>query len=283
MGHVYCLYDPITLVPKYIGLTTHSIELRLKCHLKDSSYKKPNKRINWIKSLKNKGLSPISESLGEYDNSELSFWEQHYIWLYRSWGFNLKNATFGGEGGVKIAPYKATEETKKKISISAKKHAKEVVRKNTELGVYERAKIRMLGEENPAKKQIKPILQYTKEGVFIKEWNSIQEASIFFKVDGSNINRVCNKKHQLCLDFVWRFRGDVEIPNKINPELIFKPNHPNQLKVIQYNLDGSFIKEWESARKASNELGILSQNITSVCRGVDKTYKKFKWKYKKDV
>ncbi len=48
--------------------------------------------------------------------------------------------------------------------------------------------------------------------------------------------------------------------------------------VIQYNLDGIFIKEWESVKKANDILGIF--HIDAVARNVRKTAGKFNWKYK---
>ena len=52
--------------------------------------------------------------------------------------------------------------------------------------------------------------------------------------------------------------------------------------VIQFNKDGSFVKEWDSARTAGNTLGIQPQSITAVCRGRYHSYKNYIWKYKYD-
>ena len=70
-----------------------------------------------------------------YNNfNEVDFWEMHYISLYKSWGFDLKNGTIGGEGGTGL---KHTEETKMKMSLMRKgkqlslgrKHSDETKRK----------------------------------------------------------------------------------------------------------------------------------------------------------
>lgn len=50
--------------------------------------------------------------------------------------------------------------------------------------------------------------------------------------------------------------------------------------VLQYDLDGNFIKEWPSSKKAAEELKISSGNIRSVCNGQRKTCANFIWKYK---
>lgn len=58
--------------------------------------------------------------------------------------------------------------------------------------------------------------------------------------------------------------------------------NPNSKKVLQYNLDGSFIKEWSSASEAESTLGYSSGNISNVCRGVGKSAMGYMWKYKEE-
>ncbi len=50
--------------------------------------------------------------------------------------------------------------------------------------------------------------------------------------------------------------------------------------VLQYDLDGNFIKEWLGASQIRDVLGYNQSNITGVCNGLRKTHKKFIWKYK---
>ena len=49
--------------------------------------------------------------------------------------------------------------------------------------------------------------------------------------------------------------------------------------VSQYNLNGKFIKSYYSMEEAGRKTGIFYQNISCVCRGVNKTAGGFKWKY----
>jgi hypothetical protein len=51
--------------------------------------------------------------------------------------------------------------------------------------------------------------------------------------------------------------------------------------VLQYDLDGNFIKEWLGASQIRDELGYNQSNITGVCNGLRKTHKNYIWKYKK--
>jgi hypothetical protein len=53
-------------------------------------------------------------------------------------------------------------------------------------------------------------------------------------------------------------------------------------KVNQYDLNGNFIKQYESLKQAEKETGILSQNIGEVCRGQQKYAKGYLWRYAND-
>ena len=55
--------------------------------------------------------------------------------------------------------------------------------------------------------------------------------------------------------------------------------------VLQYTLNGELIREWVSAHEAAKVLNIDRGNITKCCRGNTrlKTYKGFRWEYKKEV
>ena len=50
-------------------------------------------------------------------------------------------------------------------------------------------------------------------------------------------------------------------------------------KVLQLNLDGKVIKEWESIRDAERELGLSHGGINACCRGVQRTAHNYIWRY----
>ena len=50
--------------------------------------------------------------------------------------------------------------------------------------------------------------------------------------------------------------------------------------VLQYTLDGAFVREWASAKQSEREDGFDSTNICKCCQGKIKTHKDFIWKYK---
>lgn len=54
-------------------------------------------------------------------------------------------------------------------------------------------------------------------------------------------------------------------------------------KILQYTLDGEFVREWESQIEAATELNIRQGNISSCCKEKRKTAGGYIWKYKEEV
>jgi hypothetical protein len=61
-------------------------------------------------------------------------------------------------------------------------------------------------------------------------------------------------------------------------------NHKACKPVLQYDLNGNFIREWSRSIDAQNELGIWKESIRAVARGVNgnKTAGGYIWRYKND-
>lgn len=51
-------------------------------------------------------------------------------------------------------------------------------------------------------------------------------------------------------------------------------------KILQYDLNNVFLKEWDSAMEIQRNLKINNSNIIACCRSKRKTAGGFKWKYK---
>jgi hypothetical protein len=54
---------------------------------------------------------------------------------------------------------------------------------------------------------------------------------------------------------------------------------PYRKKVIQYDLEGNFIRIWNSMKEACKILKINSSDLTNSCQGKQKSAKKFQWRY----
>jgi group I intron endonuclease len=93
MTTIYTLTDPIDNQVKYIGQTKNPCR-RLYEHLRE---KTPTKKNNWIKSLQKKGYNPIFEVLDEVVEDDANLYEIYWISQFKTWGFELKNDTIGGD------------------------------------------------------------------------------------------------------------------------------------------------------------------------------------------
>ena len=57
-------------------------------------------------------------------------------------------------------------------------------------------------------------------------------------------------------------------------------NGKDSKPVLQYTLDGEFVKEWKSTRDVQRNLGYFQTYISACCLGKHKSAYKFVWKYK---
>lgn len=101
--NIYTLQDPINKHIRYVGATTYELSKRFKGHTTTGNLEKIKlynyPKYIWTKSLLERGLKPIIEILDEVELDEIQFWESHYIFLYKSFGFDLFNKSLkGGEG-----------------------------------------------------------------------------------------------------------------------------------------------------------------------------------------
>lgn len=52
------------------------------------------------------------------------------------------------------------------------------------------------------------------------------------------------------------------------------------IPILQYDLKGNFIREWNSALQIERELGYIRKSVLRACRGAYDTAHGFKWKFK---
>jgi len=117
--------------------------------------------------------------------------------------------------------------------------------------------------------------QYTKDGIFIKRWDSIKDAENELGIDGSSIIDVCKQRTKIrhtAGGFVWSYYNEPFINTSLD-------NVPNGVKIDQYSKDGVFIKTYKSLREAGISTNMPWQNIQCCCNGRTKYAKGYIWKY----
>ena len=113
----------------------------------------------------------------------------------------------------------------------------------------------------------KPCINHKVEGKEGKTMNMV-----FFNEDGS-IN-----KEKTTIEWVtYEENNNYGTHN----ERIFEKttNGKCSKKVLQFTLDGIFIREWPSTRECGRN-GFCQVSVAACCRGKEKSHKGFRWKYK---
>lgn len=132
-----------------------------------------------------------------------------------------------------------------------------------------------------------PVLQYTLDGRFIKEYSSIQCAERESGVGKKSIHLWCNRTEPLVIrgknktKYVWRFKeGEtkerIEVCGYELKEYAPKMEH----RVIQYSKDGKFLREWKNSYQASLQTGDSQNLISKQCRGIStRKSPNYLWRY----
>ena len=95
---------------------------------------------------------------------------------------------------------KHTEKTREKISLSKK--GKQCGKDNPNYGNH-----KLAGNNNP---RCRTVLQYDKQGNFIREWEYIKLASRTLKIHDTGIIQCCKGKRQTAGGFVWKYKEQKE-------------------------------------------------------------------------
>ena len=134
----------------------------------------------------------------------------------------------------------------------------------------------MCARNSTAESKEKEIFQYSSYGAYIKMFNSIKEAK---EQLGFNSISPSSTEKKTSGGFIWLLERDddkaLEIAATINQSrTVFK-----NLPVLQYSIDGSFIKRYSSSGEAERENGIARSKVGTCCRGKSKTAGGYIWCY----
>lgn len=190
----------------YIG-STHNFEERKYGHLaKLKQGKHPSRYLQ--RSFLKYGENIFEfEILEETKIDSLLIREQFYLDTLMPWNPELGYNTLRTAGTT--LGYKHSEESKRKISrkgeahpMFGKKHTEESLRKiriKSTLGrKYDK-------DSDFVKNRSKRVLQFSKDGIFIKEWSSGKEAARALEIGNVHISNCCHEKRKSAYGFLWKF------------------------------------------------------------------------------
>ena len=113
------------------------------------------------------------------------------------------------------------------------------------------------------------VSQYDLKGNWIRDFSSIKEAEE--SLDICNVGSCCSGLSKSAGGFIWRYYGD-EPPKKYSNKTI--------RAVLQYDLLGNLIGEYDSLVEAAKTTGSRENGIQMCCVGKYKHSNNFIWKSK---
>jgi len=205
---IYALIESGTNNIRYVG-KANNVQQRFNFHLCD---KRKTHKTSWLKSI-NYNVNYII--LDEVSRYEWQFWEIYWINQCKVWGFSLTNHTLGGNG---CSGFKQSEKHKLKISIAnngktISLETREKLSKNRKGIKFSKTHIKNLSEshkglkypkDNYGKHCKRKVSRY-KDDILIKIWDSIKDASEFYKVSYTSICHCCAGRKKQIKGFVWKY------------------------------------------------------------------------------
>lgn len=106
------------------------------------------------------------------------------------------------------------------------------------------------------------------------------KASLSIKNKGSN-NPFYNKKHTIESRIKMSQSVKKSFSNETMIEKLSSLKESSKKPILQFDMNGDFIKEWDSVSRIKRELSFDRKTIKQACNGIYKQAYGFVWKYKK--
>lgn len=251
--YIYKISDDIGNV-RYIGKSNNP-RRRLYQHINDKSNRH---KFNWLQSIIKRGKKPLIEVVEKVSISNWKEREIYWIDKFKRDGHDILNMTIGGDGAEGMVH---SEETKIKMSISKKgiKFSEEHKKNISE-------KVRNKFQESPG---------YNRSGNNIKKPIDKELLYQLYIIDNLSIPKI-SKKLDCGERKVFDNLKEYGIQKDRSDWIKQVASRPKKV-VLQYDLCGNLIKEWQGVVDVKSELNI---DISKCCLGEQKTCGGFIWRYK---
>lgn len=123
------------------------------------------------------------------------------------------------------------------------------------------------------------VYQYDLDGNFIAEYPSLSEAERVTGISNSSISSCCKGKQMYTGEFQWSYTKVDKMPKIDKHQLISDKVRKKGKPVYCYDMDGNFIKKYNSARIASEETNTNQRQINVCCSGRTRYSNNFQWLY----
>lgn len=130
------------------------------------------------------------------------------------------------------------------------------------------------------------VKQYTRQGVFVKEYESVTEASLQTSIHQNGIAECCRNELKTAGNYLWRYAEDEITEEYIKwcniKDTEFCHGRGNAF-VCQYTKDNVFIAAYPSIKEAQRTTGINRNSISSACKGVKEFAGGYRWEYQGEI
>jgi hypothetical protein len=121
-------------------------------------------------------------------------------------------------------------------------------------------------------------VQLDKNGNLIAQYNNAYEAEEITGVRQNGICNCCLGKIKSAGGYIWQYLSEYDPNNKI---IYYDKTGPKA--ILQFDLWGNFIAEYESMSDASESTGVSMPCISRCCNNKRKTSGGYIWKYKEET
>lgn len=121
----------------------------------------------------------------------------------------------------------------------------------------------------------KKVIQFSKDGEFIKVWDSAKDIERKLGYRGNNICDACNGKYAYAYGYIWKYYSSNLVGEKVQPPKLKK----EKKRVCQLSASGDIIKVFDSVEDARRYMGLKGPYIGLCCRGKGKSAGGYQWRY----
>lgn len=188
----------------YVGCTKRTFNVRWGLHkrqLKTGIHNNTYLQRAWdMYGEENFLFEILEECKEEYLYSEEHYWATLLNVHNRKYGYNLKPTH---PNNISLTSLETRDKIRTKaIGRKWSEEYKQLFRQN-QIGKKHSEE----HKNKAAKGKYKPILQYSLDGTFIKEWDSGKSASISLNLNTSNITFALKKITKTCGGFIWKYKN----------------------------------------------------------------------------
>jgi len=124
----------------------------------------------------------------------------------------------------------------------------------------------------------KTVYQFDRQFNFISKYLSIHDAAKAVNARHCNISKACRGELKTSHGYIWRFENDID-------DMSFSSTNLNKQgkPVLQFDMNGNFIKEYKSCAEAANENNLQRCGISKNCNHKTKYSGGYIWKFKDEL